>query len=185
MREAQEIEGIRDGTELAFTWLSTTDAMRVQYAELFQEDLAMCGIAATLEYQPPTEYFADGPTGPIFGRRFDMSSYAWMSSTEPDCSLYTTEMIPTADGGWSGQNYTGFSNPIYDAACVRARQALAGTEAYVEGYRTTERVFADQLPAVPLFMHVRVAATRPNVVGFMLNPTERSGLWNIEAIDLE
>ncbi len=185
VREAQEIEGIRDGTELAFTWLSTTDAMRVQYAELFQEDLAMCGIAVTLEYQPPTEYFADGPTGPVFGRRFDMSSYAWMSSAEPDCSLYTTEMIPTVDGGWSGQNYTGFSNAAYDAACARAEQALAGTEAYVEGYRTTQGIFADQLPAVPLFMHVRVAATRPNVVGFMLNPTERSGLWNIEAIDLE
>ena len=185
VREAQDIEGIRDGTELAFTWLSTTDAMRVQYTELFQADLARCGIAANLEYQPPTEYFADGPDGPIFGRRFDLSSYAWMSSAEPDCSLYTTEMIPTANRGWSGQNYTGFSDAAYDRACRRARQALAGTEAHSESYHTTQRIFTEQLPAVPLFMHLRVAATRPNVVGFMLDPTERSGLWNIEAIDLE
>ncbi|MFP4393894.1 MAG: peptide ABC transporter substrate-binding protein [Anaerolineales bacterium] len=185
VREAQDIEGIRDGTELAFTWLSTTDAMRVQYMELFQADLARCGIAVNLEYQPPTEYFADGPDGPIFGRRFDLSSYAWMSSAEPDCSLYTTEMIPTANRSWSGQNYTGFSDVAYDRACRQARQALAGAEAYTESYHTTQRIFTEQLPAMPLFMHVRVAATRPNVVGFMLDPTERSGLWNIEAIDLE
>lgn len=185
VREAQDIEGIRDGVKLAFTWLSTTDALRVQYMELFQEDLAACGIDVTLDYQSPPEYFADGPTGPVFGRRFDLSSYAWMSSAEPDCSLYTTEMIPTANRGWAGQNYTGFSDAAYDAACARAQQALAGTDAYVENYRATQRIFADQLPATPLFMHLRVAATRPNVVGFMLNPTERSGLWNIEAIDLE
>jgi peptide/nickel transport system substrate-binding protein len=64
-------------------------------------------------------------------------------------------------------------------------QSLPGTESYIIGHKEAQRIFSEQLPALPLFLRLQIAATRPLVRGFLLDPTENSELWNIEAIDLE
>ena len=69
VREAAGVEGIADGTLLEFKWQSTTATMRIQYMQIFQQNLADCGIKVNLENMAAGEYFADGPDGPVFGRQ--------------------------------------------------------------------------------------------------------------------
>lgn len=187
MREAQGVEGIPDGTPLAFSWKSTTAAMRVEYMQIYQLNLLECGFDVTLENMPAAEYFADGPEGPLFGRRFDVGSFAWLTGVEPPCDLYRglSTDIPSEDNGWGGQNDIGFMNDEFDAACMRALTSLPGSEDYIEGHKEAQRIFSEQLPVVPLFLRLKIAANRPGISGFIMDATENSEMWNIEAFDLD
>jgi peptide/nickel transport system substrate-binding protein len=185
VREAKGVEGIADGTLLEFKWGSTTAAMRVQYMQIFQQHLADCGIKVNLENLASGEWFADGPEGPLFGRRFDMGSFAWLTGVEPSCNLYLGSETPSEENGWAGQNNPGLMNDAFDAACKRALGALPGTTDYIEGHKDAQRIFSEQLPVVPLFLRLKLAATRPEVKGFIMDPTHNSEMWNVEAFDLE
>jgi peptide/nickel transport system substrate-binding protein len=46
-----------------------------------------------------------------------------------------------------------------------------------------QRIFSEQLPVVPLFQAVKLAATRPDMCNFIMDPTANSEFWNIEEFD--
>jgi len=185
VREASGIDGIKDGALLEFKWQSTTAPMRVQYMQIFQQNLADCGFKVNLENLSATEFFADGPNGPVFGRRYDVGSFAWLTGVDPACNLYLSTETPTEESGWAGQNNPGFNNPEFDAACRSALQSLPGTEDYIEGHKEAQRIFSEQLPVVPLFLRLKIAAYRTEIKGFIIDSTENSEMWNIESFDLE
>ena len=186
VREAYNVEGIRNGTRLEVTWTSTSQTLPKQYMELFRQDLADCGIQLQLENLPIPEFFAQNANRPLFGRDFELSSFAWSAGTDiPPCELYLSSEIPDEENEWSGSNFSGFSNEEYDAACELAQQSLPGTEAYVTAHKEAQRIFSEQLPALPLFLRLNIAVSRSEVLGFSLNPTENSDLWNVESLDLE
>jgi peptide/nickel transport system substrate-binding protein len=156
--------------------------MRQQIAQMFQENMSDCGIDVELAPQSPSEWFA--PQGPLFGRRFDLAQFPWVIGMTPDCDLYTTSGIPTEENGWLGNNETGWSNGAYDTACESAADSLVGTGAYQEDHQTALRIFSQQLPVIPLFSHLRLSATQPEVLNITLDPTQDSELWNLFEIDL-
>lgn len=184
IREANDIEGIRDGTPLEFNWQTTTASLRLRYGEIFQQNLADCGIRVNLIDMSADELFANGPDGPVFGRRFDLVSFPWLVDVLPSCDLYMAVNIPKEDNGWVGYNSAGFDDTAYDEQCARAMSALPGTTEYIAAHMEAQRIFSEQLPAIPLFLHPKIAAVRPEVLGFILDPTEQSEMWNIEAFDL-
>ncbi len=181
VREAKGVEDISDGTRLEFTWLSFTDALRLQYMQIWQQNLADCGFLVNLEHVPVGQYFANGPDGPLLGRRFAVTSFA--SSVAPACERYLSSAIPSANNDWNGENVSGFANANFDAACQRVLGALPGTADYIEGHQEAQRIFAEQLPALPLFSHYTLTAIRLEVKGFVMDATEDSAIWNIEVFD--
>ena len=186
VREAHDIEGISDNTLLEFTWSSSNmPSYRNAYLDLFQRDLAECGIKVNLDTMPPDEYFANDPTAPFFGRRFDLASSAWSTGVEKFCQFYLSSDIPTEANAWVGGNVPGYVSESFDVACNRALQALPGSQDYLGGYKDSQRVFSEELPVLPLFLHIKIAATRPEVTGFVMDPTENSEMWNVEVMDLE
>ena len=88
--------------------------------------------------------------------------------------------------GWGGdnQNNTGWANAAYDAACQTALGSLPGTPAYEQSHMAAQRIFAEELPVLPLFLSLKVSATRPDVFNFSLDPTQNSELYNIYEYDL-
>lgn len=46
------------------------------------------------------------------------------------------------------------------------------------------RIFADELPSLPLFPRVKRAVARPEVLNFPLDRTQNSELWNLFEIGL-
>jgi peptide/nickel transport system substrate-binding protein len=180
-----ETPGAEQGvTKLQFKWSISISTLRVAYVQRFQEDLQACGFDIIPESLPSSEWFAPGPDGPLGGRQYDVGSFTWLSAIEPPCSLYMTSQIPSAENGWAGQNYVGFSDPEYDEACSRAIEALPGTAEYVQYHQEAQRIFAEKLPSLPLYLRLKIAAYRPKVLNFALDPTISSEMWNAENLDI-
>ena len=167
----------------------TGNDVRRQVVELFKENMVACGIDVQLEFMPFRELFADGPEGKLFGRQFDFGEFAWLTGVEPSCNLFTGSNItgPIAEGfgGWSNANNTGWNHEAFDVACQRAQGSLPGTTDYLEGHEEAQLIFSEELPIIPLFLLMKVATTRPNVVNFNVDPTENAELYNIYEIDLQ
>jgi peptide/nickel transport system substrate-binding protein len=148
--------------------------------QIFQVNLLECGFDVTLENLPAGEWFDGGPVGPLFGRHFDLGEFAWLTGVEPPCGLYLGSEWPSEESGWAGQNDPGFIDAAYDKACNAAVQSLPGTAEYMENHLEAQRIFAELLPVVPLFLRIKLAATRPEITGFIMDPTANSEMWNIE-----
>jgi ABC-type transport system substrate-binding protein len=112
----------------------------------------------------------------------------WLTGSAPPCDLYLSERIPGADPSrfplsWGGQNDPGFSDPEYDQACRAAIHSLPGQPGYAENHLKAQQIFAEQLPAIPLYFTTKIEATRPDFCGQILDPSENVDSWNIESFD--
>jgi peptide/nickel transport system substrate-binding protein len=166
--------------------LGTTagNQMRTQLTQIFKENMIQCGIDIVLEYIPAGQWFADGPDGPLFGRRYDLGEFAWLTGVEPACGLYKGDEIPGPDNAWAGQNQTGWVHDEYTSICNVALGNLPGTAEYEESHKEAQRIFSQEVPVIPLFLRLKVAAARPEVLNFSVDPTQNSELYNIYEIDL-
>jgi peptide/nickel transport system substrate-binding protein len=182
-RVAQNVTGIPNGTPLVVNYWTTQATLRKQVATILSQSLAQCGIQLNVRYDTPDNLFAQGPQGPVFGRQFDLVDFSWQGSNFPQCFLFQTVDIPTAANHWLGANVTGYSNPQFDQACAASMHGLPGQPAYTEANKTAEEIFANDLPAIPLYLLVKAAAARPDLCGFALDPSARSDFWNLEAFD--
>lgn len=195
--DGDNVREYTDGTPFKVR-LGTTSGnkMREQLTQIFKENQAQCGIQVELYYLPSSEWFADGPEGELFGRRFDLGEFAWLTGVEPSCSLYGSWNIPGPaedldeegnalyPSAWGGQNETGWRNDEFDAACQKAIGNLPGTPAYEEGHKEAQIIFSEKVPVIPLFLRLKVAAARANVLNFGVDPTQNSELYNLHEIDL-
>jgi peptide/nickel transport system substrate-binding protein len=165
----------------------------VQY---FVENMRRCGIAVESYYLPADDWYADGPGGPLFGRQFDLGEFAWIAGREPACFAYAAWEITGPPNeinratkqpytGWDSTNATGWWNSDYDTACRLALQALPGQPEHLRQHQAAQRIFAQELPSIPLFPRINVAAAQQNVRNIQLDPTQPSALWNVYAIDME
>ncbi|MCI0398893.1 MAG: ABC transporter substrate-binding protein, partial [Chloroflexi bacterium] len=168
-------DGLREdpGTGRAFVITLLTAAgneIGEQLAVEFSQDLLECGVEVEVRPLSSDFYFADGPDGPLFGRQFDLSAFPWLISVEPNCALYLSSQIPGPANDWdrSFNNETGFTNEAFDAACQAALNALPGTPEYATYHTEALRLWTEQVPVIPLLLRLKVAATRPDVVGFIL-----------------
>jgi peptide/nickel transport system substrate-binding protein len=189
-----EEDGIRrwPGTNTPFRiGIGTDDGgdFRARINEIFRDSVAACGIEVETYQEPAAQWYGAGPSGTLFGRRFDLGTFAWLISATPPCHLYLSDAIPgpppAFPAGWSGRNVTGWSNPNFDAACQAAQGAFLSTAAYGEYHEQALRIFTEEVPIIPLFPRLKVAATRPEVLNFHLDPTQQSSLWNIFEIDVD
>jgi peptide/nickel transport system substrate-binding protein len=184
VREAHNIPGIADGTPFQITYHTTSDPLRVQTAQLIQTYLTDCGINASLETLPPETFFAPGPEGILFGRRFDLAQFSWRAVSAPLCDLFLSSQIPTTNG-WHKPNVAGFLDDEYDTACLAALNAPPDSEAYATGHVAAQHIFSKRLPVLPLFQRVKTTFVHRVVVGLAPDPTQPSELWNIEQFDLQ
>ncbi|MDP1548028.1 MAG: ABC transporter substrate-binding protein [Anaerolineales bacterium] len=181
---AVNVKGVSFNTQLILNYYTTPATQRRQAVEILQASLAECGIALHVEYFSPNDLYSSGPDGLLFGRRFDMAQYALgVEGFEPPCNWFTSDSIPSESNSWAGTNVTGFRSDEYDAACQTAKSSLPGEQAYLNNYRRTQIIFSDELPAIPLYYRLRIAAARPEVCRFDLDPTANP-LWNIEAVGI-
>lgn len=183
-REAVGIPGIPDGTPLEVNYVTTLAAARIQTAEFLIESLKGCGIQVNFERMETGELYAPGTSdGILFGRRFDLAQFGWESGSQLPCLQYSSAQIPTADNYWTGINIGGYSNPAFDIACQAALSARPEAEDYAEKQLTVQRLFAEELPAVPLYYRLKLAISRKDLCGLEMDVTARSLLWNLESID--
>ncbi len=181
--QAVSVDKVTAGTPLQLNYYTTGATQRRQVVDILTQSLAQCSIGLNVQYLSQDDLYAPGPTGPLFGRHFDLIEYAMgVNGIEPPCEWFTSAEIPTAKNHWIGTNVTGYQNPTYDAACRAATLALPDEAAYSESYLKTEDIFSAELPAIPLYYRLRTAAARPDICQFDLDPSANP-MWNIEAFD--
>ena len=159
--------------------LNTTagNRLREQVAQIIQADLRRVGIGLTIKNYPARVLLGDITNKRSFP---GLVMYAWILSPTSDCdSLYTSDGIPRARNGWSGQNYPGYVNATMDARCKAASREID------EGKRNlllneTAVIFSRDLPALPLYVRAQVAAAKAglqNFVAVQLSGTYET--WNV------
>jgi peptide/nickel transport system substrate-binding protein len=175
----------KDGIPLRLTLVGgpVGDPIREALLPAIQSQLkANCGIEIETRLLTRGEMEGDWPDGVIFGRRFDLAVFGWRVGSAPPCELFTTAQIPD-DANPGGANDAGYSNPQFDDACRRALTTF-DPQLAAPYHQAAQRLFAEDLPMLPLFFRVRAAAARANVADFALDPTAPSELWNLETMTL-
>jgi peptide/nickel transport system substrate-binding protein len=184
VRRAVDVANVPAGTPLAVTYLTTQAPLRVAIAGMLKSSLEQCGVQVDVKSLTTDALYAAGPDGPLFGRSFDLAEYAWSTSAQPPCFLYSTAQIPSSGNNWLTGNVTGYSNADYDAACQKAIQARPDQpDQYTQGQQAAERILAQDLPSIPLFFQLKMTAARTDLCGFAMDVTARSALWGIENLD--
>lgn len=183
-RRAINVKNVAYNTPLILNYQTTSTTQRRQATAVFERSLAECGIGLNVEFSEPADLYAPGPGGTLFGRSFDLAQYALgIDGVEPPCSWFRGNAIPTEANGWTGVNITGFKNAEYDSVCEAAQSSMREDPAYLASYRQTQIILAEELPAIPLFSRLQIAAASPALCGFDLDPTAGL-LWNVESFEM-
>ncbi|MFZ5819409.1 MAG: ABC transporter substrate-binding protein [Chloroflexota bacterium] len=183
-RQAQGALNVPPLTSLTVTYVTSSATQRRQSSEILAQSLAQCGIGVNVTYLSYVDLYAEGSAGgPLFGRSFDLAQYAMSApGLQPPCAWYTSAQVPTAANNWVGANVSGYKSAEFDAACRRASEQLPDDPTWLEAWQATQAIIAADLPAIPLYLRLQVAAARPDFCGFSLDPTA-SPLRNLEAFD--
>ncbi|TAJ87391.1 peptide ABC transporter substrate-binding protein [Reyranella sp.] len=132
--------------------LGTTAGNRVRelVAQVIQSQLRQVGIEVRIKADPPRLFFE------VMNRRNynALGMYAWVQRPGgvPRSTLHSKE-IPTAENGWSGQNYPGYANPQMDKALDDAEREL-DVDKRRAFFAEIQKLAADDLPSLPLFFRV-------------------------------
>lgn len=182
-RQSIGVTNVPGGTPLILNYQTSSATQRRQVAEIFTESLAQCGIGLNPVFYSASDFYAQGPQGPLFGRQFDLAAYAiGLNSLEPQCSWFVSSQIPSASNSWIGTNVSGYENPEFDSACEMALESLPGEPGYTS-HQEAQAIFASELPSIPLYTRLKVAAARADFCGFSLDPSSSSALADIELFD--
>ena len=182
-RQAFGVTNVPTNTPLILNYYTTSATQRRQTVEIFAASLAECGIGLNPVFYTASDFYAQGPVGPLFGRQFDLAQYAIGADTvEPQCNWFTTSQIPNESNNWVGANVSGYSNADFDNACEPTLQALPGDPEYAL-HQQAQVTFVTDLPSIPLYMRLKVAATRNDFCGFTLDTFSSYALADLESFD--
>lgn len=188
-RVAADIKNIFYNTELSLNYYVTESELHAAVTEAVVKSLGECGIKVTPTFLSVGEMFAPGPEGRIFGRNFDLAELAWSTGRQPPCFLFSSSEIPSAKNKWLGTRYggvnlSGYASSEYDAACEQALSAGLDRDLLTAQSANAQQILMEDLPALPLFFHVKAMVSRPDLCGLQLDVSARSPLKNIEALTL-
>jgi peptide/nickel transport system substrate-binding protein len=175
-RISMNVTRVPPNTPLVLNYYTSAASQRHQVADIFIQSLAQCGIELNTIFLPAADFYAQGPDGPLFGRQFDLAEYAiGGNSLEPQCSWFTSSQIPSQANHWVGTNVSGYKSSEFDSACAKASQSLSSDPEY-SFHQEAQAIFASDIPSLPLYLRLKVAATRPDFCGFVLDPASPSPL---------
>jgi peptide/nickel transport system substrate-binding protein len=182
-RVAVGVPGIRGGTPLSFTYLTTEGYFHQAVVKQLQEDWASCGVEMEVVFEDPYSITAVWPDGPVFSGGFDVVGWSWPDWISPLCEMFSVREIPSSENPF-GSNASGFNDPDYNLACDMILLGLPGSEAYRQAVRTTQEIFSAEIPAFPLYLRPRIVAHVNEMCGVQVDPLAFSVLWGLEGYDL-
>jgi peptide/nickel transport system substrate-binding protein len=170
----------KDGQPFKITfWGRTEDRQRELYMQAIARDWKAIGVDAAITLQPTDLVFGKKGAGVISRRDFD--AIVWQVSTMDAAGGYTmlhSSQIPSQANGMTGENYFGWSNPKGDELIAKARDTPSDDER-LAAYREHQKLFMEDLPALPLFSHDLIHLVRSDVRGYRpTNSVRVADTWN-------
>jgi peptide/nickel transport system substrate-binding protein len=164
------------GEPLALELMTTAgNRTRELVQQVLQSQWRRLGIDVQIRNEPARVFFGETTSK----RKFTgMAMFAWISSPEnvPRTTLHSEE-IPTEANGWSGQNYTGFSDPEMDRL-IDAIEVELDRGRRERMWHELQRIYAEELPVLPLYFRANPHIWPPWLEG--VTPTGHlhpSTLW--------
>ena len=163
-------DGVRekDSQPLRFVLLVRDDNLNKAIGEKLAADWAAVGVVADVTPVSLAGMVSDF----LAPRTFEVALTNWDQVGDPD--PYSQWHSSQATG--SGQNYTGWSNPEADALIEQARRTTDQAQRQAL-YEQFQAIFADELPALPLYYPVYTYGVSSRVnnvqIGSLNNPAER------------
>lgn len=144
-------------------------------SQVVQSQWRQLGIDTRLKTEPARVFFGET----VSKRHFPhLALFAWISSPEsvPRSTLHSSQ-IPTAANNWTGQNYAGYADPRMDALLDAIEIELESPKR-VELWRRLQHLYAEQLPALPLFFRADAYILPPQLQGLVPTGHQNpSTLW--------
>lgn len=143
--------------------------------QVLQSQWKDLGIDLTIRNEPPRVLFGET----VSKRQFKhMALFAWISSPRniPRTTLHS-DLIPSEENSWTGQNYTGFVNEEMDQALDDLELKCEETENR-RIWNRVQAIYAEELPALPLYFRANSYILPKGLRG--LTPTGHqfpSSLW--------
>jgi len=147
---------------------NTGPSFRHQIEQIIQQQLRQIGVDITILNYPSRVLYSE-----ILGRRKfkALAEYSWGISPEMSCNLlYTLDNIPSERNNWMGLNYPGYRNDEMDRICKAINREL-DEEKRIRLLNESARIFARDLPALPLFTRLALGAARPGLRNLVI------GVW--------
>ena len=140
----------KNGQRLSIELLSAS-GFRLNQLELavIQSEWKQACVETTLRFEPSRTLFGETAKHRSFP---GLVMYTWTSLVgESADRTLGTDSIPTAANNWGGSNFTGFSDPAFDAQ-IRVSETELDAGAQRAAWAKMQQIYADQLPALPLFI---------------------------------
>jgi len=166
-----------NGEALMLELLLTEAPHRKILAPVWQQQMKACGIRIAISHVPSTWLYGD--TTGLARREFELSDFAWVGQSDPQGrTLYACDQIPTVENNWVGQNSMGWCNPVASQAIVKATNTI-NQEDRIEPYKIVQQEFTKDMVSLPLFNHLEIFASSPNLQGFNPQPGEEYYTYNV------
>lgn len=183
------VPNVLDGKPFEVTYLAPDTGFNNYMTQDIASNLQQCGIKLDVKLVSVADMYASGPNGLVFGRNFDLAQMGWTTGRQNPCFLFSSSEIPNAKNNWLGTKYggvnvTGYSNKDYDAACEAYLTAGLDADAAKTANQQALTDLANDLPILPLYFDTKVMISRPDLCGLSLDVSSRSGLKNIENLDI-
>lgn len=169
---------VKDGKKLSLTFQTTAGNKTRELVQVYlQNQWKQAGIDVVIKNEPARVFFGET----MSKRKFDgMALFAWVSSPEnsPRSNL-ASKSIPSSSNGWSGQNYTGWSNAEVDKALdaldlefnAQKRAALA---------HEVLKAYTAEVPVLPLYYRSDISVTPKNLQNYKMSGHQFYETNNVE-----
>ncbi len=173
----------KDGKKLSFVFITTAENKTRELVQVFlQNEWKKIGIKVRLKNLPPRVFFSET----LRKRKFSaMAMYAWISSPDnpPRTTTHSLE-IPTAENGFSGQNYPGYKSVANDRALDQIQTEFDFGKRK-ELMKTVQQEYAKELPVIPLYYRAQIAVIPKNLKGFRLTGHQFYSVLSIDQWNLQ
>lgn len=167
---------VKDGVRLSFDLMTTAgNKTRELVQQVLQSQWREIGAQATIRNEPAQVFFGET----VSKRRFSgLALFAWISAPEsiPRTTLHS-EMVPTEENGWTGQNYTGYRSDDMDRI-IDSLEVDCAPEDQSRLWSELQELYATDLPAIPLYFRANTYILPKGMTGLV--PTGHqfpSTLW--------
>ena len=170
--------GIREknGERLSLTLMTTSgNKMREQVETILQSQWRAIGVDIKIKNQPAKVFFSET----MRKRNFDgMLMFAWTADPmRMSDTLWRCDNIPSKDNRFQGQNIPGWCHPEASQLITDMQKEMDEKKRHVLG-RQFEAIWAQELPALPLYFRVDVSITRKGLKNWKPTGTLQSLGWN-------
>lgn len=149
------------------------DKARELLEQVLQEQWKAVGIQLDIKNLDSTALLAPyASSGPRARGNFDMLLYSTGADVDPDAYVYGyfhSSQIPTEANKGAGSNFSRYINPKVDAALTTARTEVDQAKRKV-AYAEAQRLMAEDVPHLLLFVRQSINAFRTTVRGDTPNP---------------